>query len=286
MKPRQDPLVSIALPVYQAEKTLGRAIRSIIYQTYLNWELLVIDDGSTDNSPSIARSFTDSRIKVFSDGKRKGISSRLNQAVELSNGKYFGRMDADDVSFPERLQRQVEFLEEHPCVDLLGTGILLYSGQGVVKGIMPVKQRHEDICKRPWWGFYLPHPTWLGKREWFSKYKYRPEADKAEDQDLLFRSFTESRFACLPQVLLGYREEPRRLKKMFVRRYVFFRSIFFTAISNRQYLIAIKLLLLQPAKLMGDCANITMGFERLRNPILSAPMPLVKYWRIVWETVG
>ena len=245
----------------------------------------MIDDGSTDNSPSIARSFTDSRIRVFSDGKRKGISTRLNQAMELSNGKYFGRMDADDVSFPERLRAQIQFLEEHPYVDLLGTGILLYTGQGFVKGIMPVKQSHEDICRRPWRGFYLPHPTWVGKREWFLKYKYRTEADKAEDQDLLFRSFTESRFACLPQVLLGYREEPRRLKKMFVRRYVFFRSIFLTAINSKRYLVAMKLLLLQPAKLIADFLNIAMGFEGLRNPILPAPVQLVEYWRTVWKTV-
>ena len=101
------PLVSIALTVLNAEKTLAVAIRSICDQTFEDWELIVLDDGSTDSSLSIAGRFGDPRIKVFSDGRNRGIAARLNQAMDLCRGEYFARMDADDVSsrpkeFPTR----------------------------------------------------------------------------------------------------------------------------------------------------------------------------------------
>ena len=136
----ENPLVSIALPVFNAEKTLAIAIRSIIYQTYSNWELFVIDDGSTDNSLLIAQSFKDSRIVVISDGKNKGISSRLNQALTLCKGEYFARMDADDVSFPERIEYQVKYMSLNRNIDLLGTGIIIFSGDGISHGITPVDE--------------------------------------------------------------------------------------------------------------------------------------------------
>src|SRR3989442_4795829 len=108
------PLVSIGLSIYNAEATLAIAVKSILAQTYPAWELLLIDDGSHDASSKIAQSFKDARIVVVSDGQNKGLSARLNQAIKMARGKYFCRMDQDDIAFPNRLERQVEFLETHP----------------------------------------------------------------------------------------------------------------------------------------------------------------------------
>lgn len=279
----ETPLVSIALPVFNAEKTLATAIRSILYQTYSNWELIIIDDGSTDNSLSVAQGFDDLRIELLANGKNRGISTRLNQALQLCKGDYFARMDADDVSFPKRIENQVHFMEAYPSIDLLGTGILVYNGDGFPKGIFPIKERHEDICKRPWGGFYLPHPTWLGRTEWFMKHRYRSLADGAEDQDLLFRTYLSSRFACLSEVLLAYREEPRSLERMFSYRYAFFNAVFREALSSKRYYAALGVFFLQPAKVVGDFLNLKCGLKGLRNPLLPAPLSLLQYWQHIWS---
>lgn len=199
-----NPLVSIALPAFNAEKTIGDALASILLQTFENWELLLIDDGSKDRTLDIVKCFSDPRIRVFADGMNKGLPTRLNEAVDLASGKYFARMDNDDISFPERLQKQVDHLEAHPEIDLLGTKALAFVSPGNATGFFPFRQTHEAICSRPWNGFYLPHPTWMGKTAWFRKYRYRL-VDRAEDQDLLLRSYSESCFECLPEVLFAYR---------------------------------------------------------------------------------
>ena len=278
-----SPLVSIALPVFNAEKTLATAVRSILYQTYSNWELFIIDDGSTDNSLSIAQSFNDPRIRVISGDSNEGISCRLNQAISLCNGEYFARMDADDVSFPKRIETQLDYMKAHYSLDLLGAGMLVYIGDGFIQGVFPIKETHEDICKRPWGGFYLPHPTWLGRTEWFLKHRYRSLADGAEDQDLLFRTYRSSRFACLTEVLLAYREEPRSINKMFSYRSAFFRAIFSEALRSRRYEAAYRLLFLQPAKVTGDILNLKFGLKGLRNPLMPASPFLTKYWEHIWS---
>ena len=129
-----SPLVSIGLPAFNCEKTLAVMIRSILNQTYGNWELLLIEDGSSDRTLEVAQEFSDPRISVFTDRSHKGLVSRLNQAVAMGRGKYFARMDADDVAYPERLERQVEYQEEHPEIDLLGCGMLVFKGDGVAVG--------------------------------------------------------------------------------------------------------------------------------------------------------
>src|ERR1700747_664207 len=119
------PLVSVGMPVLNCERTLEVAIRSILQQTYENWQMVLVDDGSKDRTVEIARSFTDERSRVIADGFHRGLSARLNQAIILSMGEYFARMDGDDVSYPQRFDAQVRYLEEHPRVDLLGAGILV-----------------------------------------------------------------------------------------------------------------------------------------------------------------
>ncbi len=201
-----QPLVSIALPAFNAEKTVGDAIASVLLQTYQNWELLLIDDGSSDQTVSVARKFNDKRIKIFSDGTNKGLPARLNEAIGVASGKYFARMDNDDICFPERLQRQVEYLEAHAEVDLLGTRAMTFVSPGSAVGLFPFREAHEDICRWPWNGFYLPHPTWMGRLAWFRRHRYRtPEVRRAEDQELLLRALPASCYACLPEVLLAYR---------------------------------------------------------------------------------
>ncbi|NCD35116.1 MAG: glycosyltransferase [Spartobacteria bacterium] len=201
--------ITILLPVLNAAKTLRSAINSIRQQSFQNWELLVLDDASTDDSLRIVRSIEDKRIRVVLQGQTPGLAARLNQGIGLAQGKYIARMDADDIAFPERLARQVEFLESHPEVDLVGTRAVAFRDDGSVIGLLPFAQDHDKICARPWNNIPLAHPTWMGRTEWFQQHRYAmPEYQRAEDQELLLRAYQISTFACLPDVLLAYRQGP------------------------------------------------------------------------------
>jgi glycosyltransferase involved in cell wall biosynthesis len=128
------PLITIGLSIYNGGATLADAVDSLRSQTYENWELILIDDGSRDESARIASSFSDPRILALSDGLNKGLPARLNEAVALAKGKYFCRMDQDDVAFPRRLQAQVEFLEAHSDVDLIASSVVVFRDDGSLTG--------------------------------------------------------------------------------------------------------------------------------------------------------
>ena len=116
-----DILVTIGIPFFKDKEYLSAAIQSVINQTYQNWELILMDDGSSDGSLEIAKSFKDKRIRIVSDGKNKGLPSRLNEIVGLARGEFVARMDADDIMHPERIEKQVDYLIDHPEVNVLGT---------------------------------------------------------------------------------------------------------------------------------------------------------------------
>src|ERR1700722_13846695 len=126
----QAPLVSILMPFYNAGDGFRTALGSILAQTYEHWELLLCDDGSTDGSLALARSIQDKRVVVWTDGQRKGLAARLNECIDRARGQFMARMDADDVSYPERLQKQIEFLASHQEIDLVGCQMLIFSDNG------------------------------------------------------------------------------------------------------------------------------------------------------------
>jgi len=278
-----SPLVSVALPTFNSEKTLSSAIRSVLNQTYANIELLIVDDGSTDASLRVANGFQDPRIRLVVDGQRKGISARLNQAIDMAGGKYFARMDGDDIAFAQRFERQVSYLESHPEVDLLGAAVLVFRSDGSILGKIPAKLTHTEICARPWSGFYLPHPSWMGRLDWFRCHRYDEKANGAEDQHLLFRTFRTSRFACLPDTLLGYREDRRTLRRMLQRRFIFLQSMLSIATKNHNYGLATKLAMTQVAKAGADVLNLVFGITSLRNPLVSVDVVTQQEWDRTWR---
>lgn len=221
------PLVTVAMSAYNASGTIDLALRSILAQTYQNWELIVVDDGSTDRTAESVLSVKDSRIRFIREPSgNMGLASRLNQSVRLARGQYIARMDADDVAYPQRLERQVQFLEAHRDIDLLGTGAVIFKGAGQIIGCYPTACSHEVICRRPWWGFPLAHPTWMGKRTWFIAHPYAENDIRCEDQVLLLQSFSHSRFAALEEVLLGYRMSDISARKLGRGRLNYCRRLF------------------------------------------------------------
>lgn len=214
------PLVTIALPVFNAGRHLRAAVMSIVRQTFTDWELLVIDDGSLDDAVDNLLDLEDARIRVLRDGTNKGLAARLNEAITLGRGRYFARMDQDDIAYPERLARQVAMLEQNQAVDLVGVRCAAIDAEDELVGVWPWAFTHEEICARPWLGFYLAHPTWMGRMEWFRRHRYAmPGPYLCEDQELLLRTYRSSRFATIPEILFAYRVRSRiDLKKAFRTR--------------------------------------------------------------------
>jgi glycosyltransferase involved in cell wall biosynthesis len=275
------------MPVYNCAATLGAALRSILNQTFSNWELILVDDGSTDETLHVARAHADPRIRVFADGLHLGLVERLNQAIDVSEGKYFARMDGDDVCYPERFERQVRYLEEHSDVDLLGCRVLAFKGNGLVLGTRRVPLSHGDICERPWAGFNLAHPTWVGRMQWFRRHHYRSDAVRCEDQDLLRRTYKASRFANLPNILVGYREESVSLRKNFASRYSICKSLLREAFEHRNYLAAARGVISQNLKALVDVFAVTTGlnYRVLRHRAIPVEESVKRRWAQVWGKV-
>lgn len=280
------PEVSIAMPVFNSEHTVSAAIKSILLQTLTDWELILIDDGSSDSTASVCQSFTDQRIIFVADGRNLGLAARLNQAIDLSRGRYLARMDGDDVCFPERLEKQIACMKENADVDLVGTGALVFDDRGAIKGVFPLRQTHAKICRAPWAGFYLPHPTWMGKIEWFKRFRYSLHAFRAEDQDLLLRSYDSSKFACLPDILLGYRQNAVPIKNTLAGRYSFARAIVREALRKKRYWHIPLAATGQIAKGGFEAAAISLRLERVLLKHRALPFSdheTLGKWRQCWH---
>lgn len=279
------PLVSIGMPVFNAEKTIRQAIRSILLQTFSDWELLIIDDGSTDGTLAAVREFCDERIRVIGNNTNRGIAVRLNTAVALSRGEYFARMDGDDICYPRRLERQVSYVHAHPDVDLTGAWMLVFGRQGQPVGKRAsAAGRITDISLIR--SIPLSHPTFFGKRAWFAANPYAEWPSHFQDQQLLLRTVKQSNIHVIPEILLGYREEPLTLTKQVRYRGSFFRNARPLArqLGGRG---AALLLTAQAAKLLVDAVAITTGLRArlLRYRAVPASDVESREWQSVWNSV-
>lgn len=199
----QTPLVTVAIPAYNAGAYLDYAIRSTLNQTYTNIELLLINDGSTDNTIEIMHAYTgDARVKIINDGANRGLIYRLNESVRLASGKYYARMDADDIMHPERIERQVKYLESNPSTDVVGSAFVSIDhnnspiGVRLMQTVFPKRLKATCFC----------HPSVVGKAEWFRSNPYDPRCFRLEDLDLWKRTREHSLFFNFCEPLLFYRD--------------------------------------------------------------------------------
>jgi glycosyltransferase involved in cell wall biosynthesis len=280
------PRVTIGLPVRDAESTLPEALASIVGQSFSDWELLVVDDGSADGTPKIVAELSgdDGRVRLIADGEQRGLPARLNQLIDLAGGELFARMDADDVAYPARLERQVAHLAANPEVDLVGCSMLVFGEGGVPRGKRPAPPSHAEIVTRPRASFFpLFHPAWIGRTEWFRRYRYRPEAHRCEDQDLLLRAHRQSTFANLPEILLGYREDRVRLRPTLVGRANWARCVW-RARHEESPSWAVAAVAAQAAKAGLDVVAVALRAERYLLPHRAQPIAETERarWAEVW----
>ncbi len=200
-------LVTVLLPVYNSAGFVGTAIDSIRSQTFRDWELLIIDDGSSDDTAQVIQSIKDPRIRLERNNRNMGLAATLNRGLDMTESAYIARMDADDISLTARLQRQVSYLDENPDVGLVGTWVrkqkLLRSG--------PERQPTDpdDIAAELLFANCIAHPTVMLRREVLetNKLRYDPDLDTSQDFELWTRLARVSRLATLPQALLDYGQD-------------------------------------------------------------------------------
>ena len=208
--PVNHPAVSVLMPVYNTGVYLREAIASVLCQTFTDFEFLVFNDGSTDDSVAVIRSFGDARIKLFDQHLNTGYVAHLNRGIELATGKYIARMDSDDVCHPQRLEKQVSFMEAHPGVGICGTWFDIIGEPDQVI-LHPVKDRDTRI--RFLHETALGHPTVMMRSEVLQHYslRYKGELVPAEDYHLWVEASQHCQLANLPEVLLHYRRHPGQI---------------------------------------------------------------------------
>ena len=216
-----NPEISVILPFFNAEKTLGYAVKSILNQSFQNFELLLIDNNSTDNSFSIAEKLAekDSRITLFKE-KKHGVANAMNCGLQNATGKFFARMDADDISMPRRLEKQLQFLNNNPEIDFVGSEVKYVSHNKNTAGFerfvdwansfnSPKEIELNRFVEIP-----IINPTILFRREIYEKYGGNLDGNFPEDYEMQLRYLEAGvKMANLPEPLLEWHDYSTRLTR-------------------------------------------------------------------------
>lgn len=203
MSKNNAPVISVLMPVYNCELYVEAAVNSILNQTFGDFELIIIDDCSTDSTPEIIKQYNDQRINFIVKPKNTGYTDSLNHGISIAKGKYIARMDGDDISLTERFERQVEFMEGNPQVICCGTGYREISGN--LEMHHPIK--HEDIVLKIIDHCPMAHPTIMIRKDVLdtNNIRYDRTYEPAEDYKMWSDLVFFGQFANLDQVLLLYR---------------------------------------------------------------------------------
>lgn len=202
------------MPVYNGEQYLQESVDSILSQSFTDFEFLIIDDGSTDNSVALVRSYTDSRIRLVLNGINLGLVETLNKGLRLANGHVVARMDCDDICHPERLATQWSFMEKNNDVVVCGTWIKNF---GLKRFTIKFPQTNNEIRANLLFDNVLAHPTvMIRKKELFyNNLFYDSNYTRAEDYELWTRIPNTFKLANINKVLLSYRQHNKQISEKF-----------------------------------------------------------------------
>lgn len=200
------PKISVVMPVYNGEKYLREAIDSILNQTFTDFEFIIINDCSTDGTEEIIKSYDDSRIVCIKNEKNMGVADSLNKGLDMVTGEYIARMDADDISFPKRFEKQVKYMDRHKDIAVCGSAIEYLDTINDKKNPYTIMNKNE-IKVNMLFGPYIPHPTVMMRRSIIDSehYRYDNNYDKVEDFELWTRVLLKYDVCNIKPVLLKYR---------------------------------------------------------------------------------
>lgn len=206
-----NPMISVVMPVYNGEKYLYEAIDSILNQTYTDFEFIILNDGSTDKTEEIILSYDDPRIVYVKNEKNQQIVKTLNKGIALAKGKYIARMDADDISLPDRFSKQIEFMETNPDIEVCGSWIKTFGDKSEV---WEYPESHEKIKTAMLFDSSIAHPSVILRATLFSRIQYDEDYNGVEDYALWMKLLDRSKFHNLEKVLLQYRLHTSKTDKI------------------------------------------------------------------------
>ena len=228
----KDLLISVLMPVYNADKYLSEAIESILNQTHSNLELIISYDESSDGSLKIIREYEkkDKRI-IISYGKKRGLIKSLNDGLIISKGEYIARMDADDISLPRRLEKQLKYMRENPEIGVCGSWVEMF-GNVKKKYIWKLQENNKLLKARLLFSVPFAHPSVMINSNLIKKYdlKYNSIFETVEDYKLWLDISKYTKFANIPEVLIKYRYLKNSLSRIadkdFEKRYLATKKVF------------------------------------------------------------
>jgi hypothetical protein len=201
-----DPAVSVVIPTYNRERFIGSAVRSIVVQTFADWELIVVDDGSTDSTVECVAAIGDPRVRIVRLTSNCGIAAARNRGLEEARGRYIAWLDSDDVAKPDRLARQVNFLSRNADVALVGGCAHKIAQNGLRSpGTRVPPFRHEDIRCRQLLTSAFQQSSIMGHAAILKAHAYDPFFEVCEDIDVCVRIARNHRLANIPAVLVDRR---------------------------------------------------------------------------------
>lgn len=211
-----NPAVSVVMPAYNAGNFLREAVKSILHQTLQNWELIIVDDGSTDTTKDILSALRDRRIRVISHATNLGLPRSLNDAVSAARGTFVARLDADDVMRPERLNMQVSFLERYPEIGICGSDGQTMNDAGQYGNVLWRPRNPHGVKFLALWETPLLHPTILARTDILKTFPFDESYTRSEDYELWSRLLFEHGIliANISKPLTSLRQHQKSFTKM------------------------------------------------------------------------
>ncbi len=213
--PASSPTVSVVLPVWNCPGYVGAAIESVLHQTFQDFEFIIIDDGSTDETPEVLKRYQDARIRHIRHENR-GLAGTLNVGISLARGTYIARQDQDDLSLPERLKKQVAFMEANPECALLGTWAQIIEEDKIAERFHKHPSDPQELAFSLLLNNPFVHSSVMIRKsvvESVGGYSTDPNRQPPEDFELWSRLSRCAQVANLPEVLLHYREIPSSMSR-------------------------------------------------------------------------
>ncbi|WP_298528035.1 glycosyltransferase [uncultured Christiangramia sp.] len=202
-----SPRVSVILPVYNREHFIVQAVESVINQSFKDWELIIVDDKSDDETILRIEPFLSDKIKLLKNKNNEGVSACLNKAIKLSKGAFIARMDSDDISVVDRLEQQVEFLSNNEKIFICGANMKgLNTGRNFY-----YSSSHDQILTNLLFGSPIASPTVMFRKEIFNELLFNENFRLSEDYEFWSRALFKFKAYNLPKVLVFYRQHDKQL---------------------------------------------------------------------------